>query len=46
MLNDAANRGAPVLDIRRYSRFGRQLRGMLKHSLRELSAPPTLAGAN
>jgi pilus assembly protein CpaE len=46
VLNDAANRGAPVLDVRRYSRFGRQLRSMLKHSLRDLSAPPTLAGAN
>ena len=46
VLNDAANRGVPVLDIRRYSRFGRQLRGMLKHSLCELSARPALAGVS
>ncbi|MGH6896287.1 MAG: AAA family ATPase [Geminicoccaceae bacterium] len=45
VLIDAANRGAPVLDVRRYSRFGRQLRGMLKHSLRELAARPARAGA-
>jgi hypothetical protein len=31
-----------VLDVRRYSRFGRQLRGMLDRSLRELSARPAL----
>jgi pilus assembly protein CpaE len=42
VLIDAANRGAPVLDVRRYSRFGRQLRGMLDRSLRELSARPAL----
>lgn len=40
---DAANRGAPVHDIRRYSRFGRQLRGLLKRSLRGLAARPMLA---
>jgi pilus assembly protein CpaE len=43
VLIDATDRGAPVLDVRRYSRFGRQLRGMLKHSLRELAARPGLA---
>jgi pilus assembly protein CpaE len=42
---EAANRGTPVLDVRRYSRFGRQLRGLLKRSLRELAARPVLAGA-
>jgi len=46
VLNDAANRGTPVLDVRRYSRFGRQLRGMLDHSLRDLSARPALVGAH
>jgi pilus assembly protein CpaE len=45
VLIDAANRGAPVLDVRRYSRFGRQLRGMLDRSLRQLSARPGLAAA-
>jgi hypothetical protein len=45
VLIDATDRGAPVLDVRRYSRFGRQLRGMLKHSLRELAARPALAAA-
>jgi len=45
VLIDAANRGAPVLDIRRYSRFGRQLRAMVKHSLQGLAARPALAGA-
>jgi Flp pilus assembly CpaE family ATPase len=45
VLIDATDRGAPVLDVRRYSRFGRQLRGMLKHSLRELAARPSLAAA-
>lgn len=45
VLIEAANRGAPVLDVRRYSRFGRQLRGMLKQSLRELATRPALAGA-
>jgi pilus assembly protein CpaE len=40
ILNEAANRGCPVLDIRRYSRFGRQLRGMLKRSLQELATRP------
>jgi pilus assembly protein CpaE len=42
---DAANRGAPVLDVRRYSRFGRQLRGMLDRSLRELPARSGLTAA-
>jgi pilus assembly protein CpaE len=42
ILNEAANRGCPVLDVRRYSRFGRQLRGMLKRSLQELAARPGL----
>jgi pilus assembly protein CpaE len=46
VLNDAANRGAPVLDVRRYSRFGRQLRGMIERSLRDLAAKPALAGGN
>jgi len=46
ILTEAANRGCPVLDLRRYSRFGRQLRGMLKRSLRELSARPGLAAAS
>jgi pilus assembly protein CpaE len=45
VLNDAANRGAPVLDVRRYSRFGRQLRNMIEHSLRDLAARPALTGA-
>jgi pilus assembly protein CpaE len=45
VLIDATDRGTPVLDVRRYSRFGRQLRGMLKHSLRELSARPGLAAS-
>jgi pilus assembly protein CpaE len=44
VLTEAANRGAPVLDVRRYSRFGRQLRAMLKHSLRDLASRPPLAG--
>jgi pilus assembly protein CpaE len=43
VLTEAANRGAPVLDVRRYSRFGRQLRAMLKQSLRELATRPALA---
>jgi pilus assembly protein CpaE len=45
VLNDAANRGAPALDVRRYSRFGRQLRGMLERSLRDLAPRPAPAGA-
>jgi Flp pilus assembly CpaE family ATPase len=45
VLDDAANRGAPALDVRRYSRFGRQLRKMLERSLRDLAARPPLAGA-
>jgi pilus assembly protein CpaE len=45
VLIDAANRGTPVLDIRRYSRFGRQLRGMLHRSLRELAARPEVTAA-
>jgi pilus assembly protein CpaE len=45
VLIDAANRGAPVLDVRRYSRFGRQLRGMLDRSLRQLAARPGLTAA-
>jgi hypothetical protein len=44
-LIDAANQGAPVLDVRRYSRFGRQVRGMLDRSLRELAARPGLTAA-
>jgi hypothetical protein len=38
VLIDAANRGTPVLDARRFSRFGRQLRAMLNRSLREVVA--------
>jgi pilus assembly protein CpaE len=45
VLVDAANRGAPVLDVRRYSRFGRQLRDLLDRSARELTARPGLAAA-
>jgi pilus assembly protein CpaE len=45
VLIDAANRGAPVLDVRRYSRFGRQLRRMIDRSLRELAARPGLTAA-
>ncbi len=45
ILNEAANRGCPVLDVRRYSRFGRQLRGMLKRSLHGLGARPGLPAA-
>jgi pilus assembly protein CpaE len=45
VLIDAANRGAPVLDVRRYSRFGRQLRGMLDRSLRQLPERPRLTAA-
>lgn len=45
VLIDAANRGTPVLDVRRYSRFGRQLRSMLDRSLRELAARPPLTAA-
>jgi pilus assembly protein CpaE len=45
ILNEAANRGCPVLDVRRYSRFDRQLRGMLKRSLQELAARPGLPAA-
>jgi hypothetical protein len=29
-----------VLDVRRYSRFGRDLRGMLDRAVRELAARP------
>jgi pilus assembly protein CpaE len=43
MLIDAANRGTPVLDVRRYSRFGRDLRSMLDRALRELAARPLTA---
>jgi pilus assembly protein CpaE len=45
ILNEAANRGCPVLDVRRYSRFGRQLRGMLNRSLQELATRPGLPAA-
>jgi pilus assembly protein CpaE len=45
VLIDAANRGTPVLDVRRYSRFGRALRSMLDRSLRELAARPPLPAA-
>ena len=45
VLIDAANRGTPVLDIRRFSRFGRQLRAMLNRSLREVAARPGLTAA-
>jgi hypothetical protein len=34
-----------VLDVRRYSRFGRQLRGMLDRSLQELATRPGLPAA-
>jgi pilus assembly protein CpaE len=43
MLIDAANRGTPVLDVRRYSRFGRDLRSLLDRALRELAARPLTA---
>jgi pilus assembly protein CpaE len=43
MLIDAANRGTPVLDVRRYSRFGRDLRSLLDRALRELAARPLAA---
>jgi pilus assembly protein CpaE len=36
ILIEAANRGRPVVDLRRYSRFGRQLRRLLNRSLRKL----------
>ena len=42
VLIEAANRGTPVLDVRRYSRFGRELRSMLDRSLRDLAARPPL----
>jgi pilus assembly protein CpaE len=45
LLINAANRGTPVLDARRYSRFGRQVRGLLKQALRQLAARPAFAGA-
>jgi Flp pilus assembly CpaE family ATPase len=45
VLTNAANRGTPVLDGRRYSRFGRELRSMLDSSLRELAARPPLPAA-
>jgi pilus assembly protein CpaE len=45
LLINAANRGTPVLDARRYSRFGRQVRGLLKQALRQLAARPEFAGA-
>jgi hypothetical protein len=45
VLVDAANRGAPVLDVRRYSRFGRQLRGILERSLQKLSERRGLTAA-
>lgn len=38
VLIDAANQGTPVLDVRRYSRFGRELRHMLDRSLADLAA--------
>lgn len=43
VLIDAANRGTPVLDVRRYSRFGRDLRSMLDRAVRELAARPLTA---
>ena len=46
VLIDAANRGTPVLDVRRYSRFGRELRSMLDRSLRDLAARPPLPSAS
>lgn len=46
VLIDAANRGTPVLDIRRYSRFGRELRSLLDRSLRELAARQPLTAAS
>jgi pilus assembly protein CpaE len=45
VLIDAANRGTPVLEVRRYSRFGRELRSMLDRSLRELAARTPLPAA-
>jgi pilus assembly protein CpaE len=45
VLVDAANRGTPVLDVRRYSRFGRQLRSLVKHSIRGLAARSPVASA-
>ena len=45
VLLDAANRGTPVLDVRRHSRFGRELRSMLERSLRELAARAPLPAA-
>jgi pilus assembly protein CpaE len=44
VLIEAANRGRPAIDLRRYSRFGRQLRRMLKRSLAKLG-PPVLPAA-
>ena len=46
VLIDAANRGTPVVDVPRYSRFGRELRGMLGRSLRELAARQPLTAAS
>lgn len=46
VLIEAANRGTPVLDVRRYSRFGRELRSMLDRSLRDLAARPPLSSAS
>jgi pilus assembly protein CpaE len=43
VLIDAANRGTPVLDVRRYSRFGRDLRSMLDRAVRDLAARPLTA---
>jgi hypothetical protein len=43
---EAATRGTPVLDVRRHSRFGRELRSMLDRSLSELAARPPLTAAN
>ena len=45
VLVDAANRGAPVLDVRRYSRFGRQLSRVLERSLRRLPERSGLVAA-
>jgi pilus assembly protein CpaE len=45
VLIDAANRGTPALDVRRFSRFARQLRAMLRRSLRELGVSATAAPA-
>jgi pilus assembly protein CpaE len=46
LLISAANRGTPALDARRFSRFGRQVRALLRQALRQLAARPAFAAAH